>query len=248
MTPKTISQAPSNDIDDQLMQLGRTGDLSPSEARTSFQVIGAAAARAGHSLEETMSTALAALGRDAGESEDSINERLSLALSAIASGFTNGNVSRIPGEPNQYSIDSPLITRLNALHRISRAATITTSSTEYLRQSIEAIIDATHADAATVFVFDRPTNTLTLAGQHGFEAGLIGTMSIRGDRGIIGRVMESGKAVFAGEVKKDPDWIRSPALRDEVYQAQASLPMKLANPDRLVGVATLWMREPPEVR
>ncbi len=69
-------------------------------------------------------------------------------------------------------------------------------------------------------------------------------MSVRGDRGIIGKVMQSGKAVFAGEVKNDPDWFPSPALRDEVYQAQTSLPMKLANPDRLVGVATLWMREP----
>ncbi len=210
----------------------------------SYQVIGATAARAGQSLEETMASALAALSPTSGESSASRNERLSAALSAIASGFSASQLSRFPVEPNQAAIDSRLITRLNALHRISRAATITTSSTEYLRQSVEAIIDATHADAVTVFVFDRPTNSLTLAGQHGFDPGLIGTMSIRGDRGIMGRVMESGKAAFAGEVKDDPDWFPSPTLRDEIYRAQASLPMKLANPDRMVGVATLWMREP----
>jgi two-component sensor histidine kinase/putative methionine-R-sulfoxide reductase with GAF domain len=240
----TISQEQSGQIYDQIRHLGLAADLSPNDAKSRFQSIGATAARLGLSLEETMSSALAVLDAPEERLGEAQIDRLSAALSAIASGYSTAQLSRFPVGPGNDTIDSPLISRLNALHRISRAATITTSSTEYLRQSLDAIIDATHADAATVFVFDRPTNSLTLAGQYGFDPGLIGTMSIRGDRGIIGKVMEKGTAVFAGEVKEDPDWFASPALRDEIYCAQASLPMKLANPDRLVGVLTLWMREP----
>ncbi len=240
----TISQEKSSEINEQISQIGRVAELSPSEARLSFQVIGATAASGGLSLEETMSCALSALLGTESKLADLERDRLSSALSALASGYSTAQLSRFPAGPSRDTIDLPLISRLNTLHRISRAATITTSTIEYLKQSIAAIVEATKADAATVFVFDRPTNSLTLTGQHGFDSGLIGTMTIRGDRGIMGKVLESGKAVFAGEVKLNPDWYRSPTLRDEIYQAQASLPMKLSNPDRVVGVLTLWMREP----
>lgn len=239
-----FSQELTSDIYDQIYQLGRMPGTSPGEERLSFQVVGDSAAQGGLLLEETFAIALDALEGVPASSNAERNQRLSSALSAIASGHASGQLVRFPSGSARDAFESPLISRLTALHRISRAATITTSSTEYLRQSIEAIIEATNADAATVFVFDRPTNSFTLTGQHGFDPGLIGTMTIRGDRGIIGRVMAEGKAVFAGEVLEDPDWFPSPALHDEIYRAQASLPMRLANPDRMVGVVTLWMREP----
>lgn len=240
----TFSHDPSTAIDGQIHQLGLASDLPAAEVRRGFQEIGTKASLTGVTLDETMASALRILRAGQTEIAQETIERLGAALSALASGYSSGGLAHLPAEPSQETIDSPLISRLNALHRISRAATITTSSTEYLRQSIEAIIEATHADAATVFVFDRPTNSLTLSGQYGFDPGLIGTMSIRTNRGIMGKVMESGKAVFAGEVRENPDWFPSPTLRDEIYQAQASLPMKLANPDRMVGVLGLWMRKP----
>lgn len=236
----TISQERSSEIYDQLQQLGRTEYLSPGEVRHTGEAIGTCAARSGLSLDETMATALDVLGSTIE------HELLGSVLSALASGYQSAQHPPQFSDSARDSADSPLVARLNALHRISRAATITTSSQEYLRQSIEAIIEATNADASTVFVFDRPTDSLTLAGQHGFDPGLTGTMSLRHDRGIIGKVMSTGKAVFAGDVSKNPDWIASPALHDEIYRAQVSLPMKLANPDRIVGVLTLWMRDTQE--
>lgn len=212
----------------------RPGDLRES---------GVAAARASLSLQETISAALEALLPEQSQSGHGGTERLGDALAEVVEGYLSAHAPRFPSVLGSDTVDSLLISRLNALHRISRAATTTTSPTEYLRQSIEAIIDVTHADAATVFVFDRPTNSLTLAGQHGFDRGLVGTMSVRGDRGIIGRVLADGDPVFAGQVGANPDWMPSPTLHDEIYAAQASLPMKLANPDRLVGVLTLWMRD-----
>ena len=243
----TISQDQSSEIYDQIRSLGLVTDLTPSEARLSYQVIGATSARCGaFARRNDVSSHRRIRALIPSSASDERISRLGAALSAIASGHSSAQPARFPSESSQVAIDSPLISRLSALHRISRAATITTSSIEYLRQSIAAIIDVTQADAATVFVLDRPTNSLTLAGQYGFDSGLIGTMSIRGDRGIIGRVMESGKAVFAGNVQENADWFPSPTLRDEIYHAQASLPMKLANPDRLVGVLTLWMRQAQE--
>lgn len=214
-----------------------------TERRSQLQAIGAESARSSLTLEETMATTLRAMAGSIPVLDERQLQEISSALSAIADGYATAQHSRFPVGPVRDTIDSPLVSRLSTLHRISRAATITTSSPDYLAQAIDAIVEATRADAITVFVVDRPTNSLTLAGQHGFDPALVGTMSIRGDRGIIGTVVSSGKAVFAGDVAQHPDWFPSPTLRDESYRAQASLPMKLSNPDRMVGVLTLWMRD-----
>lgn len=242
IAPMSVPSARTSELVEMLSALGPANGPFDSDARTRFQAVGATAARSSVSLEETISAALQWLL----PLQDVADDRtfLSAALSSIADGYSSSQLSRFPVGPVRDTIANPLVSRLNALHRISRAATITTSSTEYLRQSVSAIVDSTQADAVTVFVFDRPTNSLALAGQYGFDPGLIGTMSIRGNRGIIGKVLADGKAVFAGRVGEDPDWFPSPKLRDEIYSAQASIPMKLANPDRTVGVLSLWMREP----
>lgn len=238
------TQGKVSELSDRLRDVTATSPRPETETRRQYQAIGASAARDSLSLQETMSTALNVLMDDSSPMLPSASDSLSMALAAIADGYSSAQLSRFPIGPLRDTIDSPLISRLNALHGISRAATITTSATEYLRKSIDIIRDVTGADAITVFVFDRPSNSLALAGQYGFDPGMVGTLSIRGDRGIIGRVIAEGKAVFAGRVMEHPEWFRSPVLRDEIYQAQASVPMKLANPDRMVGVATLWMREP----
>ncbi len=239
----TISQAQAIDLHDRLREITSFPEPPGTETRPQFQAIGANAASAGFSLEETMSTALQVL-LPSDSSGVTNPQALSASLSAIAAGYSSAKLARVPAETVPETSESPLVARLTALHRISRSATITTSATEYLKESIAAILEVTHADAVTVFVFDRPTESLTLMGQHGFDPGLIGTMTVRGDRGIFGRVITQGKAVFAGNVKDDPDWLPSPTLHDGIYGAQASLPMKLSNPDRLVGMFTLWSLEP----
>ncbi|MCA9860031.1 MAG: GAF domain-containing protein [Thermomicrobiales bacterium] len=240
----TISHEQSSAIYDQIRELGLLGGAPSSQMRLQFQTAGAAAARASMTLEETMSYALQALLPENDSVDRAHEEFLSGALAAIAAGYSSAQLARFPVGQVRDTIDSPLISRLNALHRISRAATITTSSTEYLRQSVQSIIEVTGANAVTVFGFDRPTNSLTLVGQHGFDPALTGTMSIRGDRGITGRAMQTGKAVFAEDVASHPDWIVSPTLQDGRYRSQATLPMRLSNPDRLVGVISLWWNDP----
>lgn len=240
------SPSHTDELSDRLREAARVGPRPETEVRLQFRSIGALAARRSSTLQETMSTALTILMDGADGPGSAKSDSLSMALSAIAEGYSSAQLSRFPVGPVRDTIDSPLISRLNALHGISRAATITTSATEYLRKSLDIIRDVTGADALTVFVFDRPTDSLTLAGQYGFDPALVGTMSIRGSRGIIGKVISEGKAVFAGRVCEHPEWFPSPTLQDEIYQAQASIPMKLANPDRLVGVLTLWMREPKQ--
>jgi two-component sensor histidine kinase len=232
-----------SELAERLREASRPGSRPETEVRLQFQAAGALAARNSYSLQETMSAALNMLRDDEDGNLGARTDSVSMALSAIADGYSSAQLSRFPVGPLRDTIDSPLISRLNALHGISRAATITTSATEYLRKSIDIIHDVTAADALTVFVFDRPTNSLTLAGQFGFDPALVGTMSIRGNRGIIGRVISEGKAVFAGRVREHPEWFPSPRLQDEIYQAQASIPMKLANPDRMVGVLSLWTLE-----
>ncbi len=232
-----------SELSERLREAIRPDSRPETEVRLQFQAIGALAARSSLTLQETMSAALNMLLEDADSSPDGLSDILSMPLSSIADGYSSAQLSRFPVGPVRDTIDSPLVSRLNALHGISRAATITTSATEYLRKSTDIIHDVTGADALTVFVFDRPTNSLTLAGQYGFDPTLVGTMSIRGNRGIIGKVVSDGKAVFAGRVHEHPEWFASPLLQDEIYRAQASIPMKLANPDRMVGVLSLWSLE-----
>ncbi len=227
--------------------LQESSDLSArpeTEIRLQCHSIGTIAARSHLTLDETLSAALRAFLPEEAQHRQDRTDIIAVALAAIAEGFSAADPAHSDGSLDSGAVDSRLLARLNALHRISRAATITTSSTEYLAQSIEAIREVVSADAITVFIVDRPTSSLTLSGQYGFDPALVGTMSIRGDRGIIGKVISGGAAIFAGQVGEHPEWFPSPTLRDENYRAQASVPMMLANPDRMVGVLTLWMREP----
>lgn len=242
----SISEPQAVAIFEKLQEWNHSGNRPETEIRLHGRSIGVAAAEAGLTLDETIAAASQAmLPRDLGFGSSDF-QTLGQMLAAITEGYSISRGTERQGTASCETLDSPLLSRLNALHRISRSATTTTSSTEYLSQSVEVIRDVTNADAITVFVFDRPTNSLTLSGQHGFDPALVGAMSIRGDRGIIGKVVANGKAVFASDVGDHPEWFPSPVLRDESYQAQASIPMTLANPDRMVGVLTLWMRRPHE--
>ena len=239
-----IARVQTSNLLERLHELSTFGARPETEFRLKSRSIGATAAHQGLTLEETMSIALQELCPPPPELSPLRRSALGLALAAIAEGHATVHEPSHQENGNLVPVDSPLLLRLNALHRISRAATTTTSSTEYLGQSIEAIRDGSAAEAITVFVFDRPTNSLTLAGQYGFDPELVGTMSIRGDRGIMGKAITTGKAIFAGNVGEHPEWIASPALRDDNYRAQASIPMMLSNPDRMVGVLGLWVRKP----
>lgn len=244
LPPMSILSPQTASIVEKLRELGGFGARPETEFRMHCRAIGASAARAALTLEETISMALAELCPSQPETAALDQQVLGLALATIAEGYSSLADPASQDKSNRILVEAPLLLRLNALHRISRAATTTTSSTEYLGHSIDAIRDVTDAAAITVFVIDRPTNSLTLAGQYGFDPSLVGTMTLRGDRGLVGKAITTGKAVFAGNVDEHPEWIASPALRDQDLRAQATIPMMLSNPDRMVGVLALWKREP----
>lgn len=238
----SIIPAPLADFRAKLQKLSEFQTGEESEILTQWHALGSAAARNGLALDAIVASALTTLTETKTSSADNY-QRIGRALAALAEGFASPSETNALASEKNSRLDYPLLSRLNALHRISRAATTTTSAIEYLSQSIEAIREVTAADAITVFVFDRPTSSLALAGQFGFDPALVGTMTIRGDRGIIGQVLASGNAVFASQVTDHPEWIPSPLLHDEKYRTQASLPMTLVNPDRIVGIFTLWTLE-----
>lgn len=238
----SIAPAPLADFRAELLKLSKFQTGEESEILTQWHALGSAAARNGLALDDILSSALITLTETETVSADNY-QKIGRKLAALAEGLASPSETNSSRSEKDSRLDYRLLSRLNALHRISRAATTTTSAIEYLSQSIEAIREVTAADALTVFVFDRPTSSLALAGQFGFDPALVGTMTIRGDRGIIGQVLASGNAVFASQVTDHPEWIPSPLLHDEKYRTQASLPMTLVNPDRIVGIFTLWTLE-----
>jgi two-component system, sensor histidine kinase PdtaS len=125
------------------------------------------------------------------------------------------------------------------LHRISRAATTTPSPGEFLDLSVNVIAEATKSDACAVFLYDAATDSLTLSAAVGLNPALVGAMTLRPGRGITGSAAVKREPIMAAEARTHPCWVPTSSLGDEIYSSQASIPMMLENPDRLVGVLNL---------
>jgi two-component sensor histidine kinase/putative methionine-R-sulfoxide reductase with GAF domain len=219
-------------------------DTASIDWRSSFSEFGHAAAQSSLSLEDTMAAAIGLLQQLLGNvsGRDSEAETILLAskgLAAAANGYLIGQHAKFPHGPDRDLPLSPLVSRLSALHRISRAATTTPSPGEFLDLSVNVIAEATKSDACAVFLYDAATDSLTLSAAVGLNPALVGAMTLRPGRGITGSAAVKREPIMAAEARTHPCWVPTSSLGDEIYSSQASIPMMLENPDRLVGVLNL---------
>jgi len=214
-------------------------DLRALHMGKEFEQYGADAYAAGVSLDEAMSGAITALRRvfddfsDVGDA--AITMSAGSALAGVADGFnhasTIGSASTAP-----LMHRNPQVSQLRALHQLSRAVTTIQQPLDLLDYSVRVIADATESDACAVFLYDEATNTLALWAAVGLNTGSIGALSLFSGEGITGLAAEKREPIVAADAQDHPSWVRAHNLGDSLYASQASIPMMIEEPARLIGV------------
>ncbi len=208
-----------------------------------FYRFGTNATMADLTLDEAMSGAVTALrsvlNRDNDWTEVSETLAAGLALAAVATGH-----SSVAGKPassgsasnSDVSLKGAQVRQLRALHRISRAASTSTKPSQLLEASVRAISVATQSDACAVFLYDEATEKLSLWGAVGLNTASIGALSIPIGEGITGLAALQREPIVAADAQSHPAWIGDHNFGDIVYASQASIPIMIEAPPKLVGV------------
>jgi two-component sensor histidine kinase len=229
----------------------RPGKISHTEFRRAFGNYGADAAESGLSLEETMAGAVSIL-RGILDNEDSVTDvpetmAAGSALSAVATGYENALPDRSTHQSTDAANTEPQLNQIQALYRISRAATTSQRPTQLLDVSVRAIADATQSDACAVFLYEEATETLGLWSAVGFNPASIGALSVKPGVGITGLAASQRTPIVAADAQDHPAWLPAQHLGDSVYASQASIPMMIEEPSRLVGVLNVLSIERREL-
>jgi len=214
-------------------------DLRGLHMAREFEQYGSEAIEAGVSLEEAMAGAITALRRvfddfsDVGDA--AITMSAGSALSGVAVGYHHATMTGSASTTTHID-RHPQVSQLRALHQLSRAVTTIQQPLDLLDHSVRVIADATESDACAVFLFDEATNTLALWAAVGLNTGSIGALSLFSGEGITGLAAESREPIVAADAQDHPSWVRAHNLGDSLYASQASIPMMIEEPARLIGV------------
>jgi two-component sensor histidine kinase/putative methionine-R-sulfoxide reductase with GAF domain len=163
-----------------------------------------------------------------------------IALAAAARAYEQGE--RIA---KTRSADEPAIptqvARLAALHRVNRAATANLELGEMLDTTVRVVAETTGSDACAVFLYDPATDSLALRAAVGLNVASVGAMTIRPGTGITGRAAVERRVIAAPDAHLHEAFHDNPAIGDDVYASQISVPMlvRSARADRLVGVLNI---------
>ncbi|MGE3798460.1 MAG: GAF domain-containing protein, partial [Thermomicrobiales bacterium] len=216
-----------------------------------FQQFGREALDSGVGLDEAMAGAISAFRRvfdDYGElSDTAITISAASAFASVATGFGLAQTDAETSMPTQNASPTPQITQLRALHQLSRAVTTIQQPLDVLDFSVRVIAEATESDACAVFLFDEATDTLALWAAVGLNTGSIGALSIFSGEGITGLAAKLREPIVAADAQDHPAWVSSHNFGDSLYASQASIPMIIDEPSRLIGVLNVLSIERREL-
>lgn len=214
-----------------------------------FERFGARIASADVPLADALSVALQAL--------NTVYDRFGNALPTgdreRAAGIALARVTEAFGDSASSPVDSTDVPahfpdtqhqRLAALHRINRAATSNMHSAEMLDIVADTVKSATLSDASAIFLYDDSTGLLTLDATNGLNHEAVGTVTLRPGEGIVGRAAVEGILIAASNARDHESYLPHPAIGDDRYVSQVSVPMMMKGQNRLVGVLNIHSIEP----
>ncbi|HVL24639.1 MAG TPA: GAF domain-containing protein [Thermomicrobiales bacterium] len=219
-----------------------TGGQNLVEAFTTF---GAAAGKAGISLEDTLSASTGALQDlferfgGTGGSDPSTFRAAGIALAAAARAHGARATPDVPGRPTGEPHPPTQMARLSALHQINRAATANLQLLEMLDTTARVVAETTNSDACAVFLYDEATGLLALRAAVGLSPASVGAVTLRMGSGITGRAALEGKLIAATDAHSHESFLAHPGIGDEIYTSQVSVPILLQGQNRLVGVLNI---------
>lgn len=222
---------------------------APDMLGPSFARFGQAAGAAGITLDDTLAAALAAmeawLGRDTSLSaRNNWLDSAGLLLGAVVRAHEGSSLI----EASDYSRSTEPFpetqhARLEALHRINRAATSNLQLDEMMQSVVDVVASTTSSDACAIFLYDESSGLLALRAADGFLPGSVGNVTLRMGEGIVGRAAIEGKLIAAPDAKRHESYLVHPGIGDARYASQVSVPMLLQRDRRLVGVLNIHSKE-----
>ena len=193
----------------------------------------------------TIEEAFELLEREVGDALPTLHADV---LGSIVRGYVD-HVVRQRGVTRRRSAGrlSSHVSRMAALHRINRAATASLQLDDMLATVVQVVTETISVDACSVFLLDDPTQTLVLRATVGLNPDLVGKLVIRSDAGITGMAAETREIQIAPIAREHPAFFTYPSVGEDRYTSQASIPLVLREPDRLVGVMNIQTEREREI-
>lgn len=210
-----------------------TGDSGAREHLGQLATLhGVQAAARGVALREVYAALLASWAA-AGEPADAE------VLAAVSQGYAE---ARDLGASGGHPLSGAL-SRLTALHRISRAATASLDLDGMLRTVVHVVRETMAADSGSIFLYDAGSNTLVLRASVGLNPEATGMVTLPLGAGITGIAAVKREIVHAPDAARHPAYLSYPLIGDTVYTSHVSVPLTLRSPSRLVGVLNILSRQ-----
>ncbi|MEZ4500501.1 MAG: histidine kinase dimerization/phosphoacceptor domain -containing protein [Thermomicrobiales bacterium] len=223
-------------------QEARNPNLRSLHLGREFEQFGYDAQLAGLTLDEAMTGAITALRRVFDDFRDVGDGPITLAAGSALTAVAEGYQRAFSGQPRRAPVEDPVnaqITQLRALHQISRAVSTIQKPVDLLDFAVRVIADSTGSDACAVFLYDEATNTLGLWAAVGLNPSSVGALSLFLGEGITGLAGQQRMPIVAADAQHHPSWVESHNFGDSMYASQASIPMMIEEPARLVGVVNV---------
>ena len=135
------------------------------------------------------------------------------------------------------------VARLDALHRIHRAAAATLDLDPMLVMVVETVAEVMRSDACSVYLYDAERALLVLSAVVGMPKAAIGRAMLRVGEGITGLSAREQVIIATTDAPAHPAYVALPALGEEHLRAHVSVPMVLPAVGKLVGVLNLHFRD-----
>jgi two-component sensor histidine kinase len=136
------------------------------------------------------------------------------------------------------------LARMEAIHRINRAANSSLQLTAMLDLVVEAVADVIGSDTCSIWTYHEESDELVLRAARGLNPEAIGRVRLRMGQAITGEAARSRQPIAARDARAHPAYQYIALLGEEKYQSQVSVPILRYSVDRLVGVVTLKTIEP----
>ena len=135
------------------------------------------------------------------------------------------------------------VARLDALHRIHRAAAATLDLAPMLEMVVTTAAEVMQSDACSVYLHDEERARLMLSAVVGLPATAIGRTTLRVGEGITGLAAREQTIIATPDAHTHPAYTAVPLLNDDHLHAHVSVPMFLPAVGHLVGVLNLHFRD-----
>jgi two-component system, sensor histidine kinase PdtaS len=135
------------------------------------------------------------------------------------------------------------VARLDALHRIHRAAASTLDLDPMLAMVVATVAEVMRSDACSVYLHDEERASLVLSAVVGLPESAVGRVALRVGEGITGLAAQQQRIVATPDAMAHAAYVGVALLGEEQLQAHVSVPMFLPAVRRLVGVLNLQFRD-----